>query len=46
VLYYIYDDSDEVVIHVFRKPSNAYVAEDGVTSYVAEDGCTYYVKEA
>lgn len=26
-------------------PSNAYVAEDGVTPYVAEDGTTYYVQE-
>lgn len=27
-------------------PSNAYVAEDGVTFYVAEDGSTYYVQES
>ena len=27
-------------------PSNAYVAEDGITPYVAEDGTTFYIKES
>jgi len=27
-------------------PTNAYVAEDGVTPYVAENGVTYYTKES
>lgn len=27
-------------------PTNAYVAEDGVTFYVAEDGITFYVQES